>query len=107
VPLITDDPSVRAHAPQVPEPFHRNGWVYEEKVDGWRMLAYKDGGRVRLVSRTGVEHSKRFGGVAEAIGALSFPVLVLDGEIAQALAVRFASPTRGREFQGPPVGRAS
>jgi ATP-dependent DNA ligase len=44
-------------------PFHRDGWVYEEKVDGWRMLAFKDGGRVRLVSRTGVEHSKRFRGV--------------------------------------------
>jgi hypothetical protein len=29
------------------EPFHRDGWVYEEKVDGWRMLAYKDGDRVR------------------------------------------------------------
>jgi ATP-dependent DNA ligase len=22
-------------------PFHREGWVYEEKVDGWRVLAYK------------------------------------------------------------------
>jgi len=20
----------------VPEPFHRDGWIYEEKVDGWR-----------------------------------------------------------------------
>jgi hypothetical protein len=26
----------------VREPFHRDGWVYEEKVDGWRMLVYKD-----------------------------------------------------------------
>jgi ATP-dependent DNA ligase len=24
-------------------PFHRDGWVYEEKVDGWRMLGYNDG----------------------------------------------------------------
>jgi hypothetical protein len=23
-------------------PFHHEGWVYEEKVDGWRILAYKD-----------------------------------------------------------------
>jgi hypothetical protein len=23
-------------------PFHRDGWVYEEKVDGWRILAYKE-----------------------------------------------------------------
>jgi ATP-dependent DNA ligase len=30
-------------------PFHRSGWIYEEKVDGWRMLAYKTGDRVRLV----------------------------------------------------------
>jgi hypothetical protein len=37
----------------VREPFHRAGWIYEEKVDGWRMLAYKDGARVRLVSRNG------------------------------------------------------
>jgi hypothetical protein len=21
------------------EPFYRHGWVYEEKIDGWRMLA--------------------------------------------------------------------
>ncbi len=26
------------------------GWVYEEKADGWRMMAWKDGHNVRLVS---------------------------------------------------------
>ena len=44
---------------QVPEPFHRDGWVYEEKVDGWRILAYKDGARVRLLSRTGASARTR------------------------------------------------
>ena len=29
----------------------RPGWVYQRKEDGWRMLALKDGARVRLVSR--------------------------------------------------------
>jgi len=37
----------------VREPFHRDGWVYEEKIDGWLMLAYKDGASVRMVSRNG------------------------------------------------------
>jgi len=23
----------------VAKPFHREGWVFEEKVDGWRILA--------------------------------------------------------------------
>ena len=35
-------------------------WIYEEKVDGWRILVYKDGERVRLVSRNGRDHTLRF-----------------------------------------------
>lgn len=38
-------------APVLAKPFHRDGWVYEEKYDGWRMVAYKNGSAVRLVSR--------------------------------------------------------
>jgi bifunctional non-homologous end joining protein LigD len=67
---------------QVREPFHRDGWVYEEKVDGWRMLAYKDGARVRLVSRNGRDHTRRFAGIAAAVAKLSARSLVLDGEVA-------------------------
>jgi len=76
----------------VREPFHRDGWVYEEKVDGWRMLAYKDGERVRLVSRNGRDHTQRFAGIAAAVAKLSARSLVLDGEVAiydQALRSRF------------------
>jgi len=40
-------------ATEVAKPFHHNGWVYEEKYDGWRLLAYKDAAGVRLVSRNG------------------------------------------------------
>jgi hypothetical protein len=29
------------HAAELPRPFHRHGWVYEEKYDGWRMVAEK------------------------------------------------------------------
>jgi ATP-dependent DNA ligase len=32
------------HATQVARPIHPDGWVYEEKVDGCRMVAYKQGG---------------------------------------------------------------
>jgi ATP-dependent DNA ligase len=32
----------------VAKPFHRDGWVYEEKVDGYRMLPYKNGSTLRL-----------------------------------------------------------
>jgi ATP-dependent DNA ligase len=61
---------------EVTQPFHRDGWVYEEKYDGWRMVAYKDGTAVRLISRAGKEHSRRFPeleGVAENDHTLIFP----------------------------------
>jgi bifunctional non-homologous end joining protein LigD len=70
------------HPTLVREPFHRNSWVYEEKVDGWRILAYKDGDRVRLVSRNGRDHTRRFHDVAVAVTKLSAGTLVLDGEVA-------------------------
>jgi hypothetical protein len=58
-----NDAVLPQYTPMIPtlvrSPFHRDGWVYEEKVDGWRILAYKDGGRVRLVSREGVTHDGR------------------------------------------------
>ncbi len=57
-------------------PFHRDGWVYEEKVDGWRMLAYKEGERVRLVRGA---TTRRFADLAAAVGKLSARTLVLDG----------------------------
>jgi len=51
-------------------PFHRSGWIYEEKVDGWRMLANKDDDVVRLVSRNGVDHTRRYPDVAAAVARL-------------------------------------
>jgi bifunctional non-homologous end joining protein LigD len=63
-------------------PFHREGWVYEEKVDGWRMLAYKEGSRVRLISRQAVDHTSRFRELAAAIAKIRTGAVVLDGEVA-------------------------
>jgi hypothetical protein len=36
----------------VSKPFHRPGWVYEEKVDGWRMVAIKAAATFQLPVRT-------------------------------------------------------
>jgi bifunctional non-homologous end joining protein LigD len=67
---------------EVGQPFHRDGWVYEEKYDGWRMVAYKDGTDVKLLSRAGKEHSRRFAELAAAIRALRPMTLILNGEVA-------------------------
>jgi bifunctional non-homologous end joining protein LigD len=48
-------------------PFHRSGWVYEEKVDGYRMVAYKQSGSARLISRQGKAFTQRFPELAKAV----------------------------------------
>src|SRR5262249_41899874 len=46
------------------------------------MLAYKDGARIRLISRNGRDHTRRFRDIAAAVAKLSPRTLVLDGEVA-------------------------
>ena len=70
------------HATQVARPFHTKGWVYEEKYDGWRMVALKESDRVRLISRNGRDHTKRFRDLVEALTALKPASFTLDGEVA-------------------------
>jgi bifunctional non-homologous end joining protein LigD len=64
----------------VAEAFDKPGWVFEEKYDGDRILAYKEGNRVRLLSRNGTDRTDRFPGIAAAIGSLAPRTLLLDGE---------------------------
>lgn len=67
---VPDHPVTLSYLPMAPTlvraPFHRDGWVYEEKVDGRRMLAYEDDERVRLVRRNGRDHTRRFHDLARA-----------------------------------------
>lgn len=64
----------------VAKPFHRAGWVYEEKYDGYRILAYKEGATVTLLSRNAKDRSRSFPEIAKAIGQLKPRRLLLDGE---------------------------
>ena len=65
----------------VAEPFDKPGWVYEEKYDGERILAHKNGTRVVLLSRNGKENTDRFTKIAAAIARLRPATLLLDGEV--------------------------
>lgn len=66
----------------VRDPFDRAGWVYEEKYDGYRILAYKEGSRVRLLSRNDNDRTEAFDDVARAVAELPGRTLLLDGEVA-------------------------
>ena len=65
----------------VSRPFHKDGWIYEEKYDGIRILAYKEGSRVKLVSRNEKDRTASFPRIAAAVGSLPYDTLLLDGEV--------------------------
>ena len=66
----------------VAQPFHHKGWVYEEKVDGYRIVAHKDDDAVTIMSRQGKDHTSRFPDLAKALASLSARSFILDGEVA-------------------------
>lgn len=57
------------------------GWVYELKYDGVRLLSRCDGDDVRCFSRNGIEWTKKVGPVLEALKALDLDGAWLDGEL--------------------------
>lgn len=65
----------------VDKPFSKPDWVFEEKYDGVRILAYKEGDRVSLISRNAVDRTERYPAIAAEIAKLRPRTLVLDGEV--------------------------
>jgi len=63
------------------EPLHRKGWVYEEKYDGYRIIAYKEGRQVQMYSRNDIDRAARYPEIASAIRSMHPATLVLDGEV--------------------------
>jgi bifunctional non-homologous end joining protein LigD len=62
------------------EPPADPGWIHEIKHDGFRILARRENGRVRLITRWGNDFTERFPQIATAVGALPVRSCLIDGE---------------------------
>jgi bifunctional non-homologous end joining protein LigD len=63
------------------EPPRGAGWVHEIKFDGYRMQARLDSGKVRLLTRKGLDWTDKFPNVAAAVAKLPAQQALIDGEI--------------------------
>ena len=61
--------------------FTRAGWIFELKLDGWRLLAERRGGEARLLSRNGLDLSASFPEVTRSLRALPMTNAIIDGEV--------------------------
>jgi bifunctional non-homologous end joining protein LigD len=65
---------------KAPHPPTGEAWLHEIKHDGFRVIARKDGTRVRLYSRPGNDLTQRFPLIVEALVGLHSHSCILDGE---------------------------
>ncbi|MEW6167294.1 MAG: DNA ligase D [Pseudomonadota bacterium] len=63
-------------------PVNRPGWAWEPKLDGYRALAFLDGGQVKLQSRRrGVDLERAFPRLVAELAEQTPGTMILDGEI--------------------------
>ncbi|HEY1656649.1 MAG TPA: ATP-dependent DNA ligase [Candidatus Tumulicola sp.] len=72
------EPMEAATAAHVPE---GSDWSYEPKWDGFRCLAFRNGGDVELQSKSGQSLTRYFPETVAAVGAIGASRFVLDGEL--------------------------
>ena len=77
--LITDVDLMLAETRE--RPFSREGWVFELKYDGYRLLAARERGDGKLLTRRGNDATVTFPEIARAVQALPYDGLILDGEV--------------------------
>jgi ATP-dependent DNA ligase len=65
---------------KAPQPPSGDTWVHEIKHDGFRVIARKEGERVRLYSRPGNDLTYRFPLIVQALARLRSRSCIIDGE---------------------------
>ena len=71
-----------ARQPGRAPPHGRTDWLHEIKLDGYRTLAHSSrAATVRLITRSGLDWTHRYGDLAERLPALPCQEAVIDGEI--------------------------
>jgi len=57
------------------------GWLHELKLDGYRIQARKQGEKVQLLTRKGLDWTHRMPAIAEGVAKLAVKAATLDGEV--------------------------
>jgi bifunctional non-homologous end joining protein LigD len=58
-----------------------DNWIHEIKFDGYRLQARLDNGKVKLLTRRGLDWTAKFPAIAEAVATLPATAALLDGEL--------------------------
>jgi bifunctional non-homologous end joining protein LigD len=75
----------KAVSPMLPtlaeRPFSHPNWLFEPKLDGYRVVASIEGAEVRLASRRGLDCTDQYPWLVEALRRQPYTRMVIDGEV--------------------------
>ena len=71
------EPCIPSRGTKVPD---RPEWLHEIKHDGYRLMARRDGARVRCFTRNGYDWADRFPAIVDAALRIKASPLLIDGE---------------------------
>jgi ATP-dependent DNA ligase len=81
----SDSPLPHFIPPQLSQPVEKppSGpqWLHEIKLDGYRMAAHIDDGRVQLLTRTGLDWTDKYPSAIAALANLNIKTAYIDGEL--------------------------
>ena len=77
-PALAFEPCIPTQADRPPS---GAGWLHEIKMDGFRLIARRDGAGVRLLTRNGHDWTDRYPTIAGSVGRLRCRSCVIDGEV--------------------------
>jgi ATP dependent DNA ligase domain len=81
-------------------------WAHEIKHDGFRFIVRRDGDRVRVFSRHGMDWTDKVPAIVDAVLALPVKSATFDGEPGHRRGGILMRPGRRRAaYAGPPSGR--
>ncbi|MFL5483842.1 MAG: DNA ligase D [Gemmatimonadaceae bacterium] len=69
------------HCETQDDAFTRDGWLFELKLDGYRLIASKSRGEALLLTRNGNDYTSVFPEIAKAVKALPCDDCIIDGEV--------------------------
>ena len=72
------EPCLASLADKAPD---SGNWLHEIKFDGYRLQARLDDGKVKLLTRRGLDWTAKFSSIAKAVAALPAATAIIDGEV--------------------------
>ena len=73
--IVPAQPVLASRPPSGPD------WVHEIKHDGYRLMVWRDGERVRLFTRRGFDWTERYPWIVQAARKLRTARFMIDGEV--------------------------